>query len=86
MAEEDLRAELDRLKAENERLKRQHNRALSMKVSQKGALSVYGLGRSPVALYKGQWTRFLDAADDIRAFLRENDALLSSKSTVEGNG
>ncbi len=85
MAEEDLKAEIDRLKAENERLRRQHDRALSMKVSQKGALSVYGLGRFPVTLYKGQWTRLLAAADEIRTFLKDNDARLKSKGT-EGNG
>ena len=86
MAEEDLTAEIDRLKAENERLRRQHNRALSMKVSQKGTLSVYGLGRFPVALYKEQWARLLDAADDIRACLRENDSLLKAKAVAEGKG
>ena len=86
MAEEDLTAEIERLKAENERLRKRQSRALSMKVSQKGALSVYGLGRFPVTLYKGQWTKLLEAADDIRAFLRDNDAFLSSKGTGAGNG
>ena len=86
MTEEDLKAEVDRLKAENERLRRQHDRVLSMKVSQKGALSVYGLGRFPVTLYKEQWTRLLDVADDIRTFLKDNDARLKSKGTAEGNG
>ena len=52
-----------------------------MKVSPKGALSVYGLGRFPVSLYKEQWARLLDAADDIRSFLKENDAQLKSKGT-----
>ena len=50
-----------------------------MKVSEKGALSVYGLGRFPVTLYKEQWSRLLDAADDIRAFLKENDDKLKAK-------
>ena len=86
MTEEDLKVEVDRLKAENERLRRQHDRVLSMKVSQKGALSVYGLGRFPVTLYKEQWTRLLDVADDIRTFLRENDARLKSKGTAESAG
>ena len=57
-----------------------------MKVSQKGALSVYGLGRFPVTLYKGQWTRLLAAADEIRTFLKDNDARLKSKGKPEGNG
>ena len=86
MTDEDLKAEIDRLKAENERLRRQPDRVLSMKVSQKGALSVYGLGRFPVTLYKEQWTRLLDAADDIRTFLKDNDARLKSKGMAEGNG
>jgi hypothetical protein len=50
-----------------------------LKVSEKGGLSVYGLGRFPVTLYKEQWTKLLDIADDIRAFLKENDARLKSK-------
>jgi hypothetical protein len=41
---------------------------------------VYGLGRFPVTLYKEQWTRLLDMADDIRAFIRENDSKLKAKS------
>ena len=79
MGEEDARAELDRLKAENERLKRQQSKGLSLKVSEKGGLSVYGLGRFPVTLYKEQWTKLLDMAEEIRAFMRENDAQLKSK-------
>jgi hypothetical protein len=71
--------ELARLKEENERLKARQNRAVSLKVSEKGGLSVYGLGRFPVTLYKEQWTKLLDIADDIRAFLKENDAKLKSK-------
>ena len=80
MSNEDLRAELQRLKEENDRLKARHSRGLSLKISEKGALSVYGLGRFPVTLYKEQWTKLLDMADDIRPFLKENDARLKSKS------
>ena len=86
MTAQDLKAEIARLKAENERLRRRDDRALSMKVSQKGALSLYGLGRFPVTLYKEQWTRLLDAANDIRTFLKDNDAQLKSKGTPEGSG
>ena len=82
MAEEDLKAEVERLRKENERLKKQGSRGLSMKVSEKGALSVYGLGRFPVTLYKEQWTRLLEAADDVRAFLEDNDDKLKSKPTA----
>jgi hypothetical protein len=76
MAEEDLKAELERLKAENERLKSRSTRGVTLKVSEKGGVSVYGLGRFPVTLYKEQWVRVLDMAEDIRAFIKENDAKL----------
>jgi hypothetical protein len=77
---EDLKAELERLKAENERLKNRQTRGVSLKVSEKGGVSVYGLGRFPVTLYKEQWTRLLDMAEDIRGFIKENDAKLKTKS------
>jgi len=83
MAEEDIKAELDRLRAENERLKSARSRGITMKVSEKGALSVYGLGRFPVTLYKEQWMRLLDMSDDIRGFLRENDGVLKSKAVAD---
>ena len=79
MAEEDLRAELERLKAENEQLKSQRGRTVSLKVSEKGGVSVYGLGRFPVTLYKEQWTKLLSMADEIRAFIKDNDANLKAK-------
>jgi len=80
MADEDLKAELERLKAENERLKSRSTRGVTLKVSEKGGVSVYGLGRFPVTLYKEQWVRVLDMADDIRTFIKENDAKLKAKS------
>ena len=77
---EALKAELERVKAENEALKKQRApRAISFKVSAKGAVSVYGLGRFPVTLYKEQWLRLLDMADDIRGFIKENEATLKRK-------
>jgi len=79
MSDDDLKAELERLRAENERLKKGPSRATSLKVSDKGGVSVYGLGRFPVTLYKEQWTKLLDMADDIRAFIRDNDAKLKTK-------
>ena len=79
MADDDLKAELERLKAENERLKTQRGRGVSLRVSEKGGVSVYGLGRFPVTLYKEQWTRLLDMADEIRDFIRENDGKLKAK-------
>ncbi len=79
MNEAELKAELERLKAENDRLKSGHARGVSLKVSEKGGVSVYGLGRFPVTLYKEQWTKLLDMADDIRAFIRENESRLKAK-------
>jgi len=79
MTDSDLKAELERLKAENERLKNERGRSPSLKVSEKGGVSVYGLGRFPVTLYKEQWTKLLDMADEIRAFIRDNDARLKAK-------
>ncbi len=80
MGDEDLRLELEKLRAENETLKRSTAKGLSLRVSEKGAVSVYGLGRFPVTLYKEQWLRLLDMAEDIRAFIKQNDAQLKSKA------
>jgi hypothetical protein len=80
VSDEDLQAELARLKEENERLKNRQSRGMSLKVSEKGALSVYGLGRFPVTLYKEQWQKLLAMTDEIRAFLKDNDSQLKSKS------
>ena len=79
MSDEDIQAELQRLRAENELLKKSGRSKLAMKVSEKGALSVYGMGRFPVTLYKEQWTKLLGMADEIRAFLKENDAKPKAK-------
>jgi hypothetical protein len=79
MPDDDVTAELERLRAENAQLKRTANRGVSLKVSEKGGLSVYGLGRFPVTLYKEQWSKLLDMADDIRAFIRANEASLKTK-------
>jgi len=83
MAEETAEQKLARLEAENRTLREQVEQRrtgqLRMKVSEKGALSVYGLGRFPVTLYKEQWIRLLDYADEIRSFLKENDQLLKAK-------
>ena len=80
MTEDDLKAEMARLRQENERLKAERGRGMRFRVSEKGGVSVYGLGRFPVTLYKEQWTRLLAAADDIRAFISENEARLKVKS------
>lgn len=79
MSDEEMKAELERLRAENERLKQGKSRAISLKVSEKGGLSVYGLGRFPVTLYKEQWAKLLDMSDEIRTFMKENDSKLKTK-------
>jgi len=76
--DEDLRAEVERLRAENESLKRPRGQ-MSLKVSEKGALSVYGLGRFPVTLYREQWEKLLGMTDEIRNFIEQNDHLLKKK-------
>ena len=76
--EAELQAELERLRAENEALKRPRGQT-SLRVSEKGALSVYGLGRFPVTLYREQWEKLLAMADEIRRFIQENDHLLKKK-------
>lgn len=80
MSEEDLKAELERLRAENEALKQGPKRgALSLKISEKGGLSVYGLGRFPVTLYKEQWVKLLGMSDEIKSFIEENNSRLKTK-------
>jgi hypothetical protein len=77
--EDELKAELERLKAENEALKARGSKGVSLKVSEKGGVSVYGLGRFPVTLYQEQWLKLLDMADDIRNFIKENESKLKKK-------
>ena len=79
MSDEDLKAEIERLRAENDKLKNKGVRGLSLKVSEKGGVSLYGVGRFPVTLYKEQWTRLLDMGDEIRQFIKDNDAKLKAK-------
>jgi hypothetical protein len=79
MSDEDLKTELERLRKENASLKKGAARGVSMKVSEKGGLSVYGMGRFPVTLYKEQWLKLLDLSDEIRAFIAAHDGELKSK-------
>ena len=79
MSAHDMKAELERLRAQNEALKKGASEAVRMKVSEKGGVSVYGMGRFPVTLYKEQWLKLLDMSDDIRAFIAENESGLKAK-------
>ena len=83
MSDEDVKAELERLRRENAALKKGASSGIRLKVSEKGAVSVYGMGRFPVTLYKEQWVKLLDMADDIRAFIAANDAQL--KAPIKGD-
>ena len=79
MSDEHLKDELERLRKENEALKKGGSSCIRMKVSEKGALSIYGMGRFPVTLYKEQWLKLLDMSDDIRAFIVANEGTLKAK-------
>lgn len=79
MSDEALRAELERLRQENEALKKGNAKGVSLKVSEKGGVSVYGLGRFPITLYKEQWTKLLDMADSIREFITAHESDLKTK-------
>jgi predicted component of type VI protein secretion system len=78
-SDEELKAELERLKSENAALKARGAKGVSLKVSEKGGVSVYGLGRFPVTLYQEQWLKLVDMADEIRAFIKENEPRLKKK-------
>jgi hypothetical protein len=83
MADNDLQAELDRLRAENAALKAKGPRAVSLKVSEKGGVSVYGLGRFPITLYQEQWLKLLDMEAEIRNFIRDHAGELKVKEPAK---
>jgi hypothetical protein len=86
MAEETAEQKVARLEAENRALKEQVEQRrtgqLRLKISEKGGLSVYGLGRFPVTLYKEQWIRLLEQTEEIKEFLKENDQQLKVKQSA----
>ena len=79
MSDEELKTELERLRNENAAFKKGASSGMRLKVSEKGAVSVYGIGRFPVTLYKEQWLKLLDMSDDVRAFIAANEAQLKAK-------
>ncbi len=79
MSDEDLKAELERLRRENDALKKGASKGVSLKVSEKGGVSVYGLGRFPITFYQEQWAKLLDMSDEIRAFIEANKSALKKK-------
>ena len=80
-SDDDLHSELERLRAENEALKAKERRGTRLQVSEKGGVSLYGLRRFPITFYKEEWERILGMADEIRAFIRENEAALKRKGS-----
>jgi hypothetical protein len=79
LSDAEMKEELERLRAENEELKKRSEREITLKVSQKGGVSLYGLGRFPVTLYKEQWMKIIDMVDDIKSFIDENENQLKTK-------
>jgi hypothetical protein len=79
MSDEELKDELERLRKENEALKKSATSGIRMKVSEKGAVSIYGMGRFPVTLYKEQWLKLLAMSAEIRAFIAANEPRLKKK-------
>ncbi|MFN5445387.1 MAG: hypothetical protein ACK5AJ_01935 [bacterium] len=79
MSDEEMKAELERLRSENSALKKGAATGITLKVSEKGGLSVYGMGRFPITLYKEQWLKLMDMSDAMRAFIAANDSLLKTK-------
>ena len=79
MSDEEMKTELERLRNENALLKKGAATGITMKVSEKGGLSVYGMGRFPITLYKEQWLKLMEMSDAIRSFIEANDAALKAK-------
>ena len=81
MSDEELKAELERLRNENAALKKGASSNIRMKVSEKGAVSIYGMGRFPVTLLKEQWLKLLDMSADIRSFIAANEGQLKGSES-----
>ena len=77
--DEDLKAEVERLRQENASLKSRGGKALRLDVSVKGGVSLYGLRRFPATFYADEWEKILSMGDEIRAFIRENEGKLKRK-------
>lgn len=74
-----LEAQIAKLMEDNAKLRSAKQGKLTLKVSKAGGVSVYGMGKWPVTLYKGQWQRLLASAGEIEAFIEANEDLLSVK-------
>lgn len=84
--EQQLQAELAKLRAENERLKAAAKSKLKLAVSKSGGVMVLGMRRFPITFFKKEWIILLSMADDIKAFIKANEAKLSSEKSEEAIG
>lgn len=82
-SDDDLKRELERLRAENEALKAGARRGLRLQVSEKGGVSLYGIRRFPVTFYKEEWEKILGMADEIRGFMGDHAKELKTKGDGE---
>jgi hypothetical protein len=73
------REELEQLRKQKAVREAQDKKGISFKVSEKGGVSVYGLGRFPVTLYQEQWLRLFSEIDNLKAFIEENKSKLKVK-------
>jgi hypothetical protein len=76
---EEMQAELERLRAENEGLKARKSQETRLQVSQKGAVSLYGIRRFPITFYADEWDIVLGMATEVRAFIAEHETELKRK-------
>lgn len=79
MSQAELLAKLEAMQSENDRLRKAATSKITLKVSDKGAVSLYGMGQWPVTLYRSQWERVLDNAEAIRAFIEAHKGMLAEK-------
>lgn len=79
MTREAMIEKIAELEAQTARLKAEARAKLNIKVSAKGGISIYGLGRFPVTLYRSQWERILDNADSMRVFISNHESELATK-------
>jgi len=78
-SEDDLKRQIEELKSELEAEKSKSSKSISLKVSQKGAVSLYGIRRFPVTFYREEWSRILDMEGEIRRFIEEHSSELKAK-------
>jgi len=79
LSKEQMLEMISKLEQDNASLRQAQVSKLTFKVSPKGGLSVYGMGKWPVTLYKTQWVTLLSCKEGIEQFIKDNDSLLTIK-------